>query len=177
MSARPQGAATAVRPARQCAGRRWPARLLAMLLALPLPALAAQTAEMTAAYQAGTGDALVDAVLTDMNHYIERHPDAFVDELQRHAGVSRQAVQGWLDSGQWQGADVYFACQMAQLINQPCAVLLDARAQAAADGWKAVLATLEPGPGPQHWRQLRSRLATSYRHWARPLPPAAAALR
>lgn len=142
-----------------------------------LPARAAQDAQLPAAWQAATGDARVDAVLSDMNHYVERHPDAFIDELHIHTGVPRQALQDWLVGGQWQGADVYFGCQMAQLLEQPCARLLQARQQAGQAGWKGALSTLEPPPQASHWRALRTRLAASYRHWARPLPAAAQSLR
>lgn len=153
------------------------AACLLVLALLAGPVVAQQTPEMTAAYQADTGERAVDAVLADINRYVERHPDAFVDELQRYAAVSRSVSEAWLDSGSWQAGDVYFACQLAQISERPCQHLLDARLQAGQGGWKAALASLEPALKPAHWQQLRQRIVASYRHWARPLPEGARGLR
>ena len=145
---------------------------LALLVLLLWPALlpAAQTAEMTEAYQADTGRADIDAGLQDINYYVERHPDAFVDELHHASGVARAQLQQWLDQPGRQAADVYFACQLAAVLEQPCLQLLQARDAGAQDGWEQALQAVDIHPGAGHWRQLRQRLQHSYRVWARPLP-------
>ncbi len=63
--------------------------LLLSLLLVPATVLAQQTAERSAAYEVETGDSWVDAQLQDINHYAERYPDAFLDEVSRYAGVPR----------------------------------------------------------------------------------------
>lgn len=145
---------------------------LALLVLLLWPALlpAAQTAEMTAAYRADTGRADIDAGLEDINYYVERHPDAFVDELHHASGVARAQLQQWLEQPGQQAADVYFACQLAAVLEQPCLQLLQAAAQAGPGNWEQALERLDMRPATAQWRQLRQRLQHSYRVWARPLP-------
>ncbi|WP_057636994.1 hypothetical protein [Stenotrophomonas ginsengisoli] len=142
------------------------------LLLWPVLALAEQTAELTAAYRAQSGRADIDAGLSDINYYVERHPDAFVDELHHASGVGRAQLRQWLAQPQRQAADVYFACQLGALLQLPCLQLLQARDAAGEGDWEAALAAQELRLGTAQWRQLRQRFQHSYRVWARPLPAA-----
>ena len=63
--------------------------LLSLLLLAPATVLAQQTAERSEAYEVQTGDRWLDAQLQDINHYAERYPDAFRDEVARYANVPR----------------------------------------------------------------------------------------
>ena len=142
------------------------------LLLWPALALAEQTAEMTSAYRAQSGRADIDAGLVDINYYVERHPDAFLDELHHASGVGRAQLRQWLNQPQRQAADVYFACQLGALLEVPCLQLLQARDAAGEGGWEAALRAQERRLGAGQWRQLRQRFQHSYRVWARPLPAA-----
>ena len=150
------------------------ALLLAVLVTgwAALPATAAQTVEMTAAYRVNTGNAFVDTVLQDINHYVERHPQAFVDELEWFANGNRRQMETWLAAEGHQGADLYFGCQLAMVIERSCAAVM-AQFDAAAGGWQAVLDGLEPRLGRAQWAQLEARIRDSYQRLARPLPAVA----
>ena len=84
------------------------AGLLALLLMLPWAATAEQTPEKSAAYVVDTGDAWVDAQLQDINHYAERYPDSFLDEVARYAGVSRGYIAALMYTHGWQAASSWF---------------------------------------------------------------------
>jgi hypothetical protein len=95
------------------------ALLLSLLLA-PATVLAQQTAERSAAYEVETGDSWVDAQLQDINHYAERYPDAFLDEVSRYAGVPRGYISALFTTHGWQAGDIYFACFWAKASGQTC---------------------------------------------------------
>ena len=84
--------------------------LVAVLLWLPLLAAAQQTPEKSQAYQVHTGDAWVDAQLQDINHYAERYPESFLDEVARYASVPRDDIAALFSTHGWQAGDIYFAC-------------------------------------------------------------------
>lgn len=148
------------------------ARALILMALLLWPAVlpAEQTAEMSAAYRADSGRADIDAGLADINQYVERHPDAFVDALHHASGVGRAQLQQWLQQPGRQAADVYLACQLGAVLERPCLPLLQARDAAGEGGWKAALGQLDAGVSAAQWRQVRQRIQHSYRVWARPLP-------
>ena len=102
-------------------------RSLLLMLLWPGVLLAGQTAQMSAAYQPDTGRKDIDAGLVDINYYVERHPDAFVDALHHQSGVARPQLQQWLQQPGRQAADLYLACQLAVIVEQPCQQLLQAR--------------------------------------------------
>ncbi|WP_312402053.1 hypothetical protein, partial [Stenotrophomonas indicatrix] len=95
------------------------ALLLSLLLA-PAIVLAQQTAERSATYEVDTGDAWVDTQLADINHYAERYPDAFLDEVSRYAGVPRGYIAALATTHRWQAGDIYFACFWAKASGQTC---------------------------------------------------------
>ena len=155
---------------------------LLLALALLAPAgdvLAEQTSEMTAAYRAQTGQRSLDAWLADLNHYVERHPEAFLDVLHHGTGIARNQLQRWLQAPGRQAADLYLACHLAVLLEQPCPRLLAVLDAAAGLGWEAALQAageaVDGGPAaltvtPAHWRSVRENLTRDYRHFARPQP-------
>jgi hypothetical protein len=79
--------------------------LLLSLLLVPATVLAQQTAERSAAYEVETGDSWVDAQLQDINHYAERYPDAFLDEVSRYAGVPRGYISALFTTHGWQAGE------------------------------------------------------------------------
>lgn len=119
-------------------------------------------------YAPRTGDAWVDAHLRDIAVYAERYPDAFADELERYLGVRRNYVLALRLQPGWNGGEVYYACALAQALGQPCRAVVRARTLAGADGWKAVLARVQPGAATPP-RAVRESIRRSYAHWARPL--------
>lgn len=146
-------------------------RLLVLLMLLwPGVLLAEQTAQMSAAYQPDTGRKDIDAGLVDINYYVERHPDAFVDALHHQSGVARPQLQQWLQQPGRQAADLYLACQLAVIVEQPCQQLLQARDAAGDEGWQAALQAQQIRLDSRQWRALRQAIVRSYQVWARPLP-------
>ena len=148
--------------------------LLALLLLLPLAAAAQQTAEKSEAYVVATGDAWVDSQLHDINHYAERYPDSFLDEVARYAGVSRGYVAALMQTHGWQAGDIYFACFWARAIERSCRESVQAWSRAAPEEgepkrWKAVVAELPVKPTNLHWRALRHAIVASHDHWDRPV--------
>lgn len=148
--------------------------LVVLLLLLPLAAAAQQTAEKSEAYVVDTGDAWVDAQLQDINHYAERYPDSFLDEVARYAGVSRGYIAALMYSHGWQAGDIYFACFWAHAIARSCRDSVQAWSRSVpADGepkrWEAVVAELPVTPTNLHWRALRHAIVASHDHWDRPI--------
>ena len=151
--------------------RRWIIGGVALLLAVVSPLVAAaQTTAMTDAYRVDTGHTFVDAALTDINHYVERHPDAFLDELEWYAGAARAPMAAWLARPGQQGADLYFGCQLAALLERSCARVMADFVEAGEGGWSSVLAGLTPPLERSQWAALETRIRASYRRWERPLP-------
>lgn len=147
--------------------------ILPVLLALAVPAWASaptQTPEMTLAYRPSTGQPALDAALPDINHYAERHPDAFLDELEWFAGAGRKDMAAWLAVPGHQAADLFLGCHLAAVRGQSCAVLMQAFDAAGEEGWAAVARTLEPRPDRAQWQQVAQRLRDACRRWARPVP-------
>ena len=151
------------------------AGLLALLLMLlPWAAAAEQTPEKSAAYVVDTGDAWVDSQLQDINHYAERYPDSFLDEVSRYAGVSRGYVAALMHTHGWQAGDIYFACFWAHVIEHSCRESVQAWSRAVpeegeAKRWKAVVDELPVTPTNLHWRALRHAIVASHDHWDRPV--------
>jgi hypothetical protein len=149
--------------------------LLLLLLGLPLGAAAQQTAELSERYQVDTGDAWVDTQLQDINHYAERYPDSFLDEVSRYAGVSRGYVAALMYTHGWQAGDIYFACFWGSVTEHSCrdAVRAFSRAVPAEAGdfkrWSEVVDTLTVTPTNLHWRALRHAIVASHDHWDRPV--------
>ena len=139
------------------------------LLLVPAIALAQQTAEKSAVYQARTGNSWVDTWLQDINHYAERYPDAFLDEVARYADVPRGYVAALVNTHGWQAADVYFACFWARAIERDCRESVRAFSADPEGGWEAVVTRLPVVPGNLHMRALRHAIVASYRHWDRPI--------
>lgn len=113
--------------------------LLLSLLLVPATVLAQQTAERSAAYEVETGDSWVDAQLQDINHYAERYPDAFLDEVSRYAGVPRGYISALFTTHGWQAGDIYFACFWAKASGQTCRDSVRAFSQDPEGGWEAVV--------------------------------------
>ena len=148
--------------------------LLVLLLVLPALAAAQQTAEKSEAYQVHTGDTWVDAQLQDINHYAERYPDSFLDEVARYAGVSRGYIAALMYTHGWQAGDIYFACFWAHAIERSCRDSVQAWSRAVAEEgqprrWQAVLDDLPVTPTNLHWRALRHAIVASHDHWDRPV--------
>ncbi|WP_303637685.1 MULTISPECIES: hypothetical protein [Stenotrophomonas] len=144
------------------------ALLLSLLLA-PAIALAQQTAERSAAYEVNTGDAWIDAQLADINHYAERYPDAFLDEVSRYAGIPRSYIAALANTHQWQAGDIYFACFWAKASGLSCRDSVRAFSQNPDGGWEAVVSRLPVKPQNLHYRAVRHAIVASYEHWDRPI--------
>lgn len=147
---------------------------LSVLLVLPCPAMAQQTAEKSEAYVVATGDAWVDAQLQDINHYAERYPDSFLDEVSRYSGVPRGYVAALMYNHGWQAGDIYFACFWAHVTEHSCRDSVKAWSRAVpAEGepkrWESVVAELPTAPTNLHWRALRHAIVASHDHWDRPV--------
>ncbi len=149
-------------------------RLLTLLLLLsallvPTITLAQQTAEKSATYTVQTGDAWVDTWLSDINHYAERYPDSFLDEVSRYSGVDRGYAAALVNNHGWHAADVYFACFWAKAIKHSCRDTVRAFSANPEGGWEAVVERLPVAPDNLHWRAVRHDIVASFRHWDRPI--------
>lgn len=150
------------------------ALLVLLWLMLPLAASAQQTAEKSEAYVVATGDAWVDGQLQDINHYAERYPDSFLDEVARYAGVSRGYIAALMYTHGWQAGDIYFACFWAHAIERACRDSVQAWSRAVPEEgepkrWETVVADLPVKPTNLHWRALRHAIVASHDHWDRPI--------
>ncbi|MCC4585880.1 hypothetical protein LL962_01900 [Xanthomonas sp. NCPPB 1067] len=157
---------------------RW--RLLPVLAALLVPALAAaQNVPVSAAAAGtqdsapvaipGTGDAWVDQHLADMGSYAQRYPDSFIDEVARYAGTPRGYVQALLQVHGWHAGDIYFACFWAQTVQLSCRDSVRAYSRDHRDGWEGVITRLSVAPDNAHMRALRHAIVASYDRWERPI--------
>ncbi len=130
------------------------------------------TASAAPAKSRSTGDAWLDRQLLDIDRYAARYPEAFADELERHAGVPRAYAQALARQPGWHPGDVWFACFLGRAVEATCRSVVRARAVADADaGWEEVAEDFEAEPGSAAYRALKLALADSYRRWARPLDP------
>lgn len=143
--------------------------LLLSLLLVPAIAPAQQTAEKSATYAVDTGDAWIDTWLADINHYAERYPDSFLDEVARYSGVDRGYIAALVNNHGWHAADVYFACFWAKAIKVSCREVVRAFSAHREGGWQAAVEALPVPPDNLHKRALRHAIVASYRHWDRPI--------
>lgn len=148
--------------------------LVLLLSVLPLAATAQQTAEKSDAYVVDTGDAWVDGQLRDINHYAERYPDSFLDEVARYSGVSRGYIAALMYTHGWQAGDIYFACFWAKAIARSCRDSVQAWTRSTPDEgeakrWQAVVSDLPVTPTNLHWRAVRQAIVASHDHWDRPI--------
>ncbi|MGH8031961.1 MAG: hypothetical protein ACREO8_06235 [Luteimonas sp.] len=133
---------------------------------------AAQTAAPEAAAEVWsplTGDAWIDRQLADINVYGNRYRSAFVDEVVRYHAAPRALVAELLASRGWLPGDAYYACALAQIIGRPCRAVAALRERASADGWEAIIAAAGVTDHNDVDTRMKQAIATSYRHWARPL--------
>ncbi|MDH5835307.1 hypothetical protein [Luteimonas kalidii] len=124
-------------------------------------------AEVPAPWQPRTGSDWIDAHLHDMDVYVARHRDAFVDEIVRYHEAPRALVEEALADPVLHPGDVYYACALAGAIGRSCRTVLDARRQDPSEGWDAVAARFEVTAGID--RRIRGDIAESYVRWGRPL--------
>ena len=163
------------------------AALAAGLMSLATVALAQAVAEDPAAAAAAnpaapadhhayaTGDAWIDGRLADIDAYAARYPDAFADELERHAGIPQAYTLALLARPGWQGGDAWFACFLGRAVQASCRSVVRERSRAGPDAtWTAVAGGFDARPGSPAYASLRLALADSYRRWDRPLQPDAA---
>ena len=163
------------------------AALAAGLMSLATVALAQAVAEDPAAAAAAnpaapadhhayaTGDAWIDGRLADIDAYAARYPDAFADELERHAGIPQAYTLALLARPGWHGGDAWFACFLGRAVQASCRSVVRERSRASTDAtWTAVAAGFDARPGSPAYAALRLALADSYRRWDRPLQPDAA---
>lgn len=143
--------------------------LLLSLLLAPATVLAQQTAERSAVYEVATGDSWVDAQLQDINHYAERYPDAFLDEVSRYADVPRGYISALFTTHGWQAGDIYFACFWAKASGQTCRDSVRAFSQDPDGGWEVVVKRMPTRPDNLHYRAVRHAIVASYQHWDRPI--------
>lgn len=133
----------------------------------------APTPETAAPPTPGTGDAVVDTYLADIDVYAARFPEAFVDELVRYSDAPRPLLAGLLEQGRHRPGDLYYACALARVSGRPCRGVLEARdATGASAGWESIAASLGVRPGDARATRLREGIAESYRRWGRRLPGA-----
>ena len=161
--------------------------LVAGLMSLATAGLARPVAEGPAAAAAAnpaapadhtayaTGDAWIDGRLADIDAYAARYPDAFADELERHAGIPQAYTLALLARPGWHGGDAWFACFLGRAVQASCRSVVRERSRAGTDAtWTAVAAGFDARPGSPAYAALRLALADSYRRWDRPLQPDAA---
>ena len=163
------------------------AALAAGLMSLATVALAQAVAEDPAAAAAAnpaapadhhayaTGDAWIDGRLADIDRYAARYPDAFADELERHAGIPHGYTLALLARPGWQGGDAWFACFLGRAVQASCRSVVRERSRAGSDAtWTSVAAEFDARADSPAYASLRLALADSYRRWDRPLLPDAA---
>ena len=161
--------------------------LVAGLMSLATAGLARPVAEGPAAAAAAnpaapadhtayaTGDAWIDGRLADIDAYAARYPDAFADELERHAGIPQAYTLALLARPGWHGGDAWFACFLGRAVQASCRSVVRERSRAGPDAtWTAVAGGFDARPGSPAYAALRLALADSYRRWDRPLQPDAA---
>ena len=161
--------------------------LVAGLMSLATAGLARPVAEGPAAAAAAnpaapadhtayaTGDAWIDGRLADIDAYAARYPDAFADELERHAGIPQAYTLALLARPGWQGGDAWFACFLGRAVQASCRSVVRERSRAGSDAtWTSVAAEFDARADSPAYASLRLALADSYRRWDRPLLPDAA---
>ena len=125
--------------------------LVAGLMSLATAGLARPVAEGPAAAAAAnpaapadhtayaTGDAWIDGRLADIDAYAARYPDAFADELERHAGIPQAYTLALLARPGWHGGDAWFACFLGRAVQASCRSVVRERSRAGPDAtWTAV---------------------------------------
>ena len=163
------------------------AALAAGLMSLATAGLARPVAEGPAAAAAAnpaapadhtayaTGDAWIDGRLADIDAYAARYPDAFADELERHAGIPQAYTLALLARPGWHGGDAWFACFLGRAVQASCRSVVRERSRAGSDAtWTSVAAEFDARADSPAYASLRLALADSYRRWDRPLQPDAA---
>ena len=161
--------------------------LVAGLMSLATAGLARPVAEGPAAAAAAnpaapadhtayaTGDAWIDGRLADIDAYAARYPDAFADELERHAGIPQAYTLALLARPGWHGGDAWFACFQGRAVQASCRSVVRERSRAGSDAtWTSVAAEFDARADSPAYASLRLALADSYRRWDRPLLPDAA---
>ena len=122
-----------------------------------------------------TGDAWIDGRLADIDAYAARYPDAFADELERHAGIPQAYTLALLARPGWHGGDAWFACFLGRAVQASCRSVVRERSRAGSDAtWTSVAAEFDARADSPAYASLRLALADSYRRWDRPLLPDAA---
>lgn len=161
------------RPGLRIAIGAWLMALATMGVAQPAAeAMPAATRVDTEAAAYATGDAWIDGRLADIDRYAARHPDAFADELERHAGVPRAYTQALLAQPGWRAGDAWFACFLGRAVEATCRSVVRDRSHAGAGvPWSTVAAGFDAPPGSPAHAAVRLALADSYRRWDRPLQP------
>jgi len=146
-----------------------PSRFHALLLGicLALPGLAA--AQAATAPARDTGDAWVDARLTDIDSYAATYRDAFVDEMARYHRAPRELVQELLARPGWTPGDVYLACGLAQQAGRPCRAIADLRAREPVPDWHTLAQEVGAAPGSAGFREFKRGIVATYERWARPI--------
>ena len=161
--------------------------LVAGLMSLATAGLARPVAEGPAAAAAAnpaapadhtayaTGDAWIDGRLADIDAYAARYPDAFADELERHAGIPQAYTLALLARPGWHGGDAWFACFLGRAVQASCRSVVRERSRAGSDAtWTSVAAEFDARADSPAYASLRPALADSDRRWDRPLLPDAA---
>lgn len=148
--------------------------LVLTTVAVAQPAASASMAQhgqvQSAAY--ATGDAWIDHRLADIDRYAARYPEAFADELQRHAGVPRTYLEALLSQAGWRAGDAWFACFLGRATEATCRSVVRSRSRAGSEApWSDIAAGFDATPGSPAYADVRLALADSYRRWDRPLQP------
>ena len=141
----------------------------------PAAAAAANPAAPADHHAYATGDAWIDGRLADIDAYAARYPDAFADELERHAGIPQAYTLALLARPGWHGGDAWFACFLGRAVQASCRSVVRERSRAGSDAtWTSVAAEFDARADSPAYASLRLALADSYRRWDRPLLPDAA---
>src|SRR5690554_471013 len=141
-----------------------PLLLACLLLLAPTAVLGQDTAR-----DPGTGDAVVDARLADIDRYAARYPEAFVDELVRYFDAPGALIEDQLGKDRAPG-DLYYACALARVSGRPCRGVLEAWIAGHEEGWQGTARDVGVVPGDARALRLREGIAESYARWGRPLP-------
>jgi len=142
--------------------------LLCLLPWLALAQIQSSNEHEASPWAPNTGDTWVDKQLIDINHYAQRYPEAFVDELVRYGNVQRETVQALLNRN-WRPGDIWFACFWAQVVDINCHQILQLRHHQQQLDWLAIIQQLPIAPENLHYRALRHALVASFDHWERPI--------
>lgn len=141
-----------------------PLALAAVIAAASLPAHA-----QTISWNPRTGDVWMDTQLNDMNRYGTSYRDPFINEMVRYQGAPRDLITDLLVNRNWAPGDVYYACNIAQVIGRPCSYVANEWERDRGQGWGVVARRMGIKPGSAEFHRLKNGFVPTYDRWSRPI--------